>query len=395
MSQEGVPEPGDEAQLQRMWAGIGEGRRTRARGKARRALGTAALLSAVVAGALGFAAGTRPGPAPPAAGPLFAREGGDLGRAVEAIAERPLVLDDGSRLSAEPGTRLELVDNDARSFGLFLGQGRASFEVTPGGPRRWSIDCGVALVEVVGTAFQIERHGARVTVQVDHGVVVVRSERLPGRAKRLTAGERLEVEAEERIAPVPPPEAAAEAMPPAPGRTATRAPAKALSAAIAPAGGFIPPTTGQDAPASAPLPAPQGAAPVLAAPLPPKADPVLALIAEADRALAAGDAHAAAEVLTIVLRDHAEHSEAPVALFRLGRLELDRLNRPERAAKAFEQALARSLPKALREDALARLVEALAKSGQPGRAQETAAAYRREHPSGKRREDVERWSPQP
>lgn len=379
MSQEGLPEPGDEAQLQRMWSSIGEGRRARARGKARRALGTAALLSAVVAGALGYAAGTRPGPSPPAAGPLFAREGGDLGRAVAAIALRPLVLDDGSRLSAEPGTQLELVDNDARSFGLFLGQGRASFEVTPGGPRRWSIDCGVALVEVVGTAFQIERRGARVAVRVDHGVVVVRSERLPGRAQRLTAGEHLEVGAEERAPPVL--ELAAEPPRAAPVRTATRAPAKAAPARAEPAIG--------DANA---LHAPVSAAPLSAAPL---ADPVLALIAEADRALAAGDAHAAAEVLTVVLRDHAEHPEAPVALFRLGRLELDRLNRPERAAKAFEQALARSLPKALREDALARLVEALAKSGQPRRAQDAAAVYRREYPGGKRREDVERWSPQP
>lgn len=369
MSRAGAPEPGDEAQLARMWTSIAEGRRARARGKSRRAVGTAAIVSAVVAGALGYAAGPRPEPTPPAplAGPLLLQEGGDLGRAVAAIAERPLLLDDGSRLSAEPGTQLELVDNDARSFGLFLGQGRASFEVTPGGPRRWSIDCGVALVEVVGTAFQIERRGARVVVQVDHGVVVVRSERLPGRAQRLGGGQRLEVNGVEPVPPQPAPTPEVALAPPkAAARTATRARVIAEKQAEGPS-----------------------------APAAPPADPVAALIAEADRALAAGDAHAAAEVLTIVLRDHAAHSEAPVAMFRLGRLELDRLNRPERAAMAFEQALARGLPKALREDALARLVEAFARSGQPGRAEEAAAAYRREHPSGKRREDVERWSPQP
>lgn len=368
MSHQGAPEPGDEAQLSRMWTSIGEGRRARARGKTRRIVGAAAMASAIFAGALGYAVGTRPGPTPalPLAGPLFLKEGGDLGHAVAAIAERPLVLDDGSRLSAEPGTQLELVDNDARSFGLFLGQGRASFEVTPGGPRRWSIDCGVAQVEVVGTAFHLERRGARVVVEVDHGVVVVRSERLPGRAQRLSAGQRLEVGGEEPTPPPARPADAAASAPRATARTATRARVIAERPAPAPTEITAPP-----------------------------ADPVAELIAEADRALAAGDAHAAAEVLTIVLRDHAAHSEAPVAMFRLGRLELDRLNRPERAAKAFEQALARSLPKALREDALARLVEAFARSGQPGRAQEAASAYRREHPSGKRREDVERWSPQP
>ena len=72
-------------------------------------------------------------------------------------------------------------------------RGAASFEVRPGGPRRWQIECGLATVEVVGTRFTCARGADRLHIGVEHGVVLVRGERVPNRVRRLAAGESLDV----------------------------------------------------------------------------------------------------------------------------------------------------------------------------------------------------------
>ena len=74
-----------------------------------------------------------------------------------------------------------------------LERGTASFEVRPGGPRRWQIECGLATVEIVGTRFTCARSAGRLHIGVEHGVVLVRGERVPNRARRLAAGESLDV----------------------------------------------------------------------------------------------------------------------------------------------------------------------------------------------------------
>src|SRR6185369_15078012 len=62
-------------------------------------------------------------------------------------------LSDGSRIDLRPGSHLAVLENSGRVFATLLGQGHADFEVRPGGPRRWIIECGAFTVEVVGTAF--------------------------------------------------------------------------------------------------------------------------------------------------------------------------------------------------------------------------------------------------
>src|SRR5262249_29869787 len=91
------------------------------------------------------------------------------------------------------GARLEPIESSASNFIALLDRGSASFDVQPGGPRHWQIECGLATVEVVGTRFSCARSPDRLHVGVERGVVLVRGERVPSRARRLSAGESLDV----------------------------------------------------------------------------------------------------------------------------------------------------------------------------------------------------------
>jgi len=78
-------------------------------------------------------------------------------------------FDDGSQVSLAAGTRLEVLRNDTRSFVTALRRGGVTFDVKPGGPRRWVIEAGELSVEVVGTRFRVERGQDRTRVSVEHG----------------------------------------------------------------------------------------------------------------------------------------------------------------------------------------------------------------------------------
>ena len=97
-------------------------------------------------------------------------------------------FDDGSQVSLAGLTRLEVLRNDSRSFVTALRRGGATFDVKPGGPRHWIIEAGELSVEVVGTRFRVERQNELTRVSVEHGIVLVRGERVPGGSVRLTAG---------------------------------------------------------------------------------------------------------------------------------------------------------------------------------------------------------------
>ena len=102
-------------------------------------------------------------------------------------------MSDGSRVELAAGARFTPLESTGTSFVAILERGSAHFEVRPGGPRRWQIECGLATVEVVGTGFDCARAPGRLSVSVQHGAVLVRGERVPDRARRLAAGETLEV----------------------------------------------------------------------------------------------------------------------------------------------------------------------------------------------------------
>ena len=160
-----------EARVRRLWRGI-EARRGKARARrASRAVVGVALAAA--AAALVWIAW--PSGAP---GPLLLAGGGGL---AAQEGEARIALADGSAIVLAPGARLEPLRNDARAIALRLVRGQARFEVEPGGPRTWTVETGVATVEVVGTVFTVERGDGWARVEVERGVVVVRGERVPDR----------------------------------------------------------------------------------------------------------------------------------------------------------------------------------------------------------------------
>ncbi len=177
-------DPADEHALQRIWQEI-DARFSR---NPRRRRAPLLLLTAVGLTTVAVAlVGLRPG-----AGPLRLAEGRPI-PALEASAARSVSFSDGSRVELARGARLEPLETSATTFSAMLARGSAVFDVRPGGPRRWMIECGLATVEVVGTRFACTREPGRLRVAVERGTVLVRGERVPDRVRRLTAGDAIEI----------------------------------------------------------------------------------------------------------------------------------------------------------------------------------------------------------
>ena len=372
---EHLDKPHDDTALARIWQGI-DARYPRRR--SRRAPAIALLSTLTLAGAVGaFLLARRD------AGPLRFADGRAL-TGVEAPAGGTLVqLSDGSRVELFGGARFEPLESSGSLFVAVLESGSAGFDVRPGGPRRWRIECGLATVEVVGTHFTCDRSPGRLRVGVQRGAVLVSGERVPDRARRLVAGETIEVQEAQVPAPAP----------------AVIAPAAAAHDELEP-----PPET---------------AAPERAPPLPASAsswrelarrgrhDEAFAALGSAgirreSRRLGVQDLFALADVarlsghpadaeapLARILADHVSDPQASLAAFALGRLELDTLGRPDRAAGALARALSLGIPQSLREDVRARLVEAYSRAGNHPAAAAAAKDYLREFPSGRYASTIE------
>jgi transmembrane sensor len=173
-------EPVDEPALRRIWRRI-DGRLPEARRRHRRALTGALALAAAVATLVAFA---RRDP-----GPL---RFGD-GRALFAVDGARLPLSDGSTIELGGGARLAPLESSGSTFLAVLERGSAAFDIRRAGPRRWQIECGLATVEVVDAHFSCDRAPGSVRVSVLRGAAVVRGERVPDRARRLVAGESLDL----------------------------------------------------------------------------------------------------------------------------------------------------------------------------------------------------------
>jgi transmembrane sensor len=266
---------------------------------------------------------------------------------------------DGSALELARDTRLEILRNDGRSFVSVLRRGSGTFDVEPGGPRHWIIEAGLASVEVVGTRFTVTRDEDSVRVSVEHGIVVVRAESLPGTLRRLRAGESVEVRT---------------TAPPA-----TSEPEPELH----PAPDLPAPHSAPAASASAPRLAPSSRAEQ------PPGDEIDARLAAADAARRRGDREAAIRHLEEVLeRATPDDPRRGMAALSLARLTVRQ--DPALAATALEGSM-QGMPKALAEDALARRVEAEARAGNRARAAELAREYLERFPNGHRAHDVRRW----
>jgi len=347
---EGLRDPADEGAISRMWQGI-DSRFPRRRPA--RSVMTFLAPGAVLAAAAGVAlvAYVRHDP-----GPLRLADG----NAIVAIDAPPagvrLAMSDGSTIDLAAGARFEPIESSASTFIGMLERGTASFEVRPGGPRRWQIECGLATVEIVGTRFSCARGAGRLHIGVEHGVVLVRGERVPNRARRLAAGESLDVLDETAAAAAE--RASAGSTAPAQPAAADDAPVQAERAGgghtSAGAGWRELARNGRHREAFATLGA-QGIRREA------KRLGIADLFALADVARLSGHPADAVGPLQRIIDGFPSDPQAPLAAFALGRLELDDLGRPQAAAAAFRRALEMGAPDSLRDNVRARLEEAQAR----------------------------------
>lgn len=361
-------DPFDEADLHRIWTQI-DGRLPVTR--RRRRVFAGALVTAGCAAALMMFANARRD-----AGPLRFADGQALAT-VDAPEGATLSLSDGSSIRLAAGARFQPLESTGTRLLAVLQRGSAEFEVRPGGPRHWQIECGLATVEVTGTRFSCTREPGHLRVGVQHGSVVVRGERVPDRARRLSAGEALDVtDAPAVVAPEVQP---AQEEPAAPARGASAASPSSSSSSsswreLAHAG--------RHDQAFAALGAPGVRRETQ------RLD-VADLLALADVARLSGHPREAVAPLERILRDFSTDPQAPLAAFALGRLELDSLSRPARAAVALHRALSLGVPRSLEEDVRARLVEASERAGDNEAAVAAAREYLLRLPAGRHRAEME------
>ena len=369
-----LTDPTSEEALARVWRGI-DARAPQVRVRPR--VWAMASVVAAAAAAIVFATfGQRD------RGPLRFADGRPLAAVEAPPVGAVLSMSDGSRVELAAGAQFAPLESTGTSFVAVLERGSAHFEVRPGGPRRWQIECGLATVEVVGTGFDCARAPGRLRVSVQHGAVLVRGERVPERTRRLAAGESLEVldapaPAEATRAPVDAPEAS-EASPPPPVATAPR---REIVAEDADAWRELA-RGGHHREAFAAL-GPRGLLRET------RRLGVTDLLVLADVARLSGHATEAIPPLERILREFPRDPQAPLAALALGRLELDTLDRPAKAATALNLALSLGVPHSLREDVRTRLVEAYARAGNRAAARAAGAAYLREYPDGRDRSIVE------
>ena len=349
-----------EEELQRVWRGVQ--RRTLFR-PARSVRVTYSFAGALAVAALVLLVLWGRGSGPVDVGPLTLEDGrapAPVTVPEQALAEQ-LRLSDGSRIELQSATRLDVLDNNGSSFVTSLRRGRGHFDVHPGGPRRWVVECGLVTVEVIGTAFSVARSPQEVTVAVQRGVVQVRGEAVPGRERRLEAGQRLVVRAPESTEPRE--VACAESQ------------CEGESEASLPAASAARPTASGTA-------KPAGAAAM--------EDRIGSLLRQADEARRAGQRERAADLLMRVISEAGDDQRGRVAAFALARLQIE--DSPEQAALTLEHAIEAGMPQGLGEDAMARQVEAYARAGQMDQAARAAAEYEKKYPAGRRLSEVRRWA---
>lgn len=319
------------------------------------------------------------------AGPLLLTGGRALPSSVQPVArDQALALQDGSFITVSADGQLDLLESSGRVFSVALRHGRARFDVQPHGPRAWRIDCGVVAVEVVGTSFELERTAQALRVSVQRGVVLVRGDGIPDRVQRLTEGHELRVDFTAapplaqpalRDAGLEPPSAPT----PQPTQPAARGGGEARWRVAA---------RNRHWNAAFEQLRAEGLQREAR-----QAQRIEELTLLSDIARLSGHPREAVAPLQRIVNEHERDPRAAVSAFALGRIRLDSLGEPAAAARDFEHALVLGLPRALSDDAQARVVEALARANDGFAMRRAAQRYRAEFPQGKHLAAIDALSP--
>jgi transmembrane sensor len=311
------------------------------------------------------------------------RHGAELARAPAQVETQ-----DGSRATRlSPETEIALLRDTRDDVALELVRGRGHFKVTPKPRRHYRVRAGQVEVQVLGTAFEVERLGPRTRVRVEHGVVRV----------RWNEGESILRAGEQGLFPREP--APASSL----GPTAARAPEPAptlpepelepdmaeVEPALATAADLhegkarherwrVLARAGKHHEAFGSL----GRRSV---------DDLAGLLLAADAARLSGHPREAAHHLERLIERYPHSGPAHLAAFTLGRLALYELKQPALAARSFARAYALNAEGPLAQDALAREAEAYHRAGDAGRARNAAERYLQRYPNGARAAEVARY----
>jgi transmembrane sensor len=272
--------------------------------------------------------------------------------------ERNFALPDGSQVSLlGPGSRVEVVQQSEKLVRTRLGAGAARFDVHHDPSRVFEVESGDVKVRVLGTAFSLTREGSATRVLVERGAV--RVDWLGGEAF-LSAGQS-------GLYPPPPsaeavlPSASAEPVAELAGNVAEEASSwRKLAKKRAFADAFK----------------------IIAASGKSVRDEPSDLMMAADVARNSRHPGEATRFLSRVSDGFPRDKRAPLAAFTLGRVLLEDLGQPARAADAFRRAQQLSPRGPLASDALAREVEAAQRAGQTERARQVAQRYLEQYPDG-------------
>lgn len=294
-------------------------------------------------------------------------------------------LPDGSTVTLrDEQTRVITESASAQLVQLELLEGQARFEVTPNKARLFRVQSGDVRIEVLGTAFEVEREAERSHVVVLRGRVAVLWN---GERSELVAGDSGWFPRAREVAAAP---ATAEPVAkPLRGnkialhkRAHSTAPAAVSSNEVTGESGWRETAESGDFERAYEL--------LQHAPSPPN-DSVEELLLAADTARISGHPKAALPFLRRVIAEHGSDSRAPLAAFTLGGILMQQLGQPREAEAAYARARELSPSSALAEDALARQVEAASRAGDRARAAALAGEYLEHYPSGRRVHAVQRF----
>jgi transmembrane sensor len=290
---------------------------------------------------------------------------------------------------------LRVLEDGPQRTVLEVVQGAAAFDVVHRPERLFRVEAGRVSVEVLGTAFTVEREAGQVTVTVQRGRVRVRWD---GYKRELDAGHHESF---------PPAEEPAEREPETTELGVDQAsvpsltepdlsPGEAPFIEHAPARPLCPwpgnAIIEQQIPAHpCSVPSKQRSLVGLkASGIPVQLRQAALLFESADAARRERHPAAAQAPLQALLRDYRMDPLAPMAAFILGKLQIEDLGQPEAAARSFALSQTLDPDGPLAEDALAREVQAWDTAGQRDHARERAEVYLRRYPRGIRPEAVRR-----
>jgi transmembrane sensor len=290
-----------------------------------------------------------------------------------------VTLSDGSTLERKGDAEVVVQEVSPSKVRVALTRGRVAVDVTPRPEREFVVDAGRFRTLVLGTSFDVDRGAQGVEVSVRHGHVRVQRDDGALMGDLYAGQSRLFGESSE---PLQLPPAAADS---ATVDSATVDSAAADSAAVAPPGeprvkapakkvtDWRPHARDSRYQEAYQLLEQAGSGAVR--------DSIDDLLLAADAARLSGHQAQALPYLDRVVSKYAGDGRSAMAAFTRGRI-LQNLGRSASAGASFEDALRLGAGGSLRENALARAVEAYGKSGD-GRAQSLAQRYLRDYPEGR------------